>query len=108
MICSACAHDNPENAKFCLECGTPVERACPSCGTRLPPAAKFCVECGTPLGAGRPGSETPAPAAVRKRVTAVFADLVGATAFGEQVDPEAVRSSLAPYFALLKATVSIP
>ena len=51
MICSACRHDNPERAKFCLECGQRLVSACPRCGTELPPAAKFCLECGHRLGA---------------------------------------------------------
>jgi len=51
MICSACRHDNPERAKFCLECGQRMVAACPQCGTELPPAAKFCLECGHRLGA---------------------------------------------------------
>jgi class 3 adenylate cyclase/tetratricopeptide (TPR) repeat protein len=51
MICPACRHDNPERAKFCLECGQRMAAACPQCGTELPPAAKFCLECGHRLGA---------------------------------------------------------
>jgi class 3 adenylate cyclase/ketosteroid isomerase-like protein/tetratricopeptide (TPR) repeat protein len=38
-------------------------------------------------------------------VTAVFADLVGSTAFAERLDPEAVRAGLAPYFGLLQSTI---
>ena len=51
MICPTCRHDNPEQAKFCLECGQRLAAACPQCGTELPPAAKFCLECGHRLGA---------------------------------------------------------
>ncbi len=51
MICASCHHDNPERAKFCLECGQRLAAACPQCGTELPPAAKFCLECGHRLGA---------------------------------------------------------
>ena len=50
MICASCRHDNPERAKFCLECGQRLAAACPQCGTELPPAAKFCLECGHRLG----------------------------------------------------------
>ena len=50
MICPACRHDNPERAKFCLECGQRFAASCPQCGTELPPAAKFCLECGHRLG----------------------------------------------------------
>ncbi|HEY8151949.1 MAG TPA: adenylate/guanylate cyclase domain-containing protein, partial [Vicinamibacteria bacterium] len=55
MICASCRHDNPERAKFCLECGQRLAAACPQCGTELPPAAKFCLECGHRLGAVEAG-----------------------------------------------------
>jgi class 3 adenylate cyclase/tetratricopeptide (TPR) repeat protein len=67
MNCSACRHDNPERAKFCLECGQRLAAACPQCGTELPPAAKFCLECGHRLGAvsaaPAPSPTVPPPAA---------------------------------------------
>jgi class 3 adenylate cyclase/tetratricopeptide (TPR) repeat protein len=107
MICGTCRHDNQPNAKFCSECGTPLARRCPACDTEQAPAAKFCDECGTPLTATPPPAPASAssPSASRKLVTALFADLVGSTSFAERVDPEAVRSSLAPYFALLQSTI---
>jgi len=46
VICPACRHDNPDRAKFCLECGHRFASACPECGTELPSGAKFCLECG--------------------------------------------------------------
>jgi class 3 adenylate cyclase/tetratricopeptide (TPR) repeat protein len=51
MNCQSCGHDNPERAKFCLECGQKLAAACPQCGTELPAGAKFCLECGHRLGA---------------------------------------------------------
>jgi class 3 adenylate cyclase/tetratricopeptide (TPR) repeat protein len=66
MNCPACAHENPERAKFCLECGHRLAAGCPQCGTELPAGAKFCLECGHRLAgaeaASRPGP-APAPAA---------------------------------------------
>ena len=56
MICPGCRHENPDRAKFCLECGARLPTACAHCGTELPAAAKFCLECGQPIAA-------PAPAA---------------------------------------------
>ena len=46
MLCAACRHDNPDRAKFCLECGARLAPSCPRCGTELPAGAKFCLECG--------------------------------------------------------------
>ena len=47
MKCLACQHDNPDRARFCLECGAPFSLRCLSCDVELPPNAKFCLECGT-------------------------------------------------------------
>jgi class 3 adenylate cyclase/tetratricopeptide (TPR) repeat protein len=41
----------------------------------------------------------------RKVVTVLFCDLVGSTALGERVDPEALRMLLARYFEAMKAIV---
>ena len=92
MKCPRCQQENPPQAKFCLECATPLALRCGHCGTQLPPAAKFCFECATPVGAPTPrfaAPETYTPkhlaekiltsrAALqgeRKQVTVLFADL---------------------------------
>ena len=49
MRCASCGFANPEEKKFCEECGTKLVRVCPSCGAEVRPAAKFCGDCGTPL-----------------------------------------------------------
>src|SRR5919198_2184583 len=67
---------------------------CPSCGRQNPEGARFCNACATPLQAAeRPLGEE------RKTVTVVFVDLVGFTAQAERLDPEDVRGLLAPYHA---------
>src|SRR5712691_530106 len=48
MKCPRCQHENPPQAKFCLECGARFALACAQCGTQLPVGAKFCLECGKP------------------------------------------------------------
>ncbi|MEK7700958.1 MAG: zinc ribbon domain-containing protein, partial [candidate division NC10 bacterium] len=97
MKCPRCQQDNPPQAKFCLECATPLVARCASCGTQLPPAAKFCFECAQPVSSpapaqtrfGAPESYTPKHLAERiltsraalegerKQVTVLFADLKG-------------------------------
>src|SRR3984893_3869568 len=69
---------------------------CPSCGQENSPGAKFCSECGVGL------LEATRPREERKVVTVLFADLVGFTAQAERLDPEDVRSVLAPYYARLR------
>ncbi|MBI3798113.1 MAG: AAA family ATPase [Deltaproteobacteria bacterium] len=49
MHCASCGSENPEKAKFCIECGGTLQNRCPSCGFENPPQAKFCAECGTSL-----------------------------------------------------------
>lgn len=52
LICKNCGTENPEEARFCMECGMELEKEaepCPSCGTLNPHNAKFCNECGISL-----------------------------------------------------------
>jgi class 3 adenylate cyclase len=71
---------------------------CISCGQENPDVAKFCLACGTPMAT----APAPAPVEVRteerRLVTAVFTDIVGSTASAEELDPEDVRARLAPYY----------
>src|SRR5215208_307041 len=96
LACGSCGTENPAGAKFCMSCGSQLERRCPSCGEAAPPAAKFCMACGTPL----EGTPAPAPVAApaapppeeRRQVTVLFADLSGYTAVAERMDPETVKT----------------
>ncbi len=114
MQCPLCRHENPPQAKFCLECGSGLALICASCGTELPPAAKFCLECGHPIARGRATGEAPpkfsSPEAYtpghlaeriltsktslegeRKQVTVLFADLKGSMELLADRDPEDAR-----------------
>ena len=75
-------------------------RACPNCGEDNPDHAKFCLSCATPLAepAGRPRE-------VRKTVTIVFSDVSGSTALGERLDPETLRRVMTRYFDELRAAL---
>jgi class 3 adenylate cyclase len=73
---------------------------CPTCGHENPDGARFCNACASPL----PGS-APARAEERKIVTVLFVDLVGFTARSEQLDPEDVRAIQAPYFARVRSVI---
>lgn len=56
-ICPECQSENPADAAFCGECGTPKEKVpvisdctlCPVCGAQNVPTAAFCGECGSQL-----------------------------------------------------------
>ena len=50
--CPNCGKRNPENNKFCGECGTDLSEAeiqCPNCEKMHKDGEKFCTDCGTKL-----------------------------------------------------------
>src|SRR5713226_2191376 len=116
MQCPGCQHENPPQAKFCLECGARFAVACAQCGTQLPVDAKFCPECGKPTDShgteparfASPQSYTPKHLAEkiltsktalegeRKQVTVLFADLKGSMELLADRDPEEARKILDP------------
>src|SRR5437879_8986783 len=106
MRCPRCQQENPPQAKFCLECATPLALRCANCGTQLPAGAKFCFECATPVSASgspprfaSPETYTPKHLAERiinskaalegehKQVTVLFADLKGSMELLADRDP---------------------
>ncbi|HIN71450.1 MAG TPA: zinc-ribbon domain-containing protein, partial [Dehalococcoidia bacterium] len=50
IICSSCQANNPDQAKFCMQCGAAQANTCPPCSTELPPEARFCFGCGHQIG----------------------------------------------------------
>jgi class 3 adenylate cyclase len=67
-------------------------RTCSSCGQENPDEARFCLACGTAIA----GPEA-APREERRIVTVLFVDLVGSTSRAESLDPEDVRAVLDRY-----------
>jgi class 3 adenylate cyclase/predicted ATPase len=115
MKCPRCDQENPPQAKFCLECASPLALQCANCGTRLPAEAKFCFQCATPVSVpgspprfASPEAYTPKHLAEkiltskgalegeRKQVTVLFADLKGSMELLADRDPEEARKLLDP------------
>jgi class 3 adenylate cyclase len=72
---------------------------CSTCAADVPDGFRFCGACGAPL-------EVPArPRQVRKVVTALFCDVTGSTALGEQLDPEVLNGVMNRYFAVMRAII---
>jgi class 3 adenylate cyclase/tetratricopeptide (TPR) repeat protein len=115
MRCLNCSFINQDDAKFCQQCGKPLERVCPYCKTHNSLDAKFCKNCGKyllqELSQNQPTSEkietpqqprytgmnshseiekrSPAHSAGERRiVTVLFADVVDSTSMADQMDPE--------------------
>jgi ABC-type oligopeptide transport system substrate-binding subunit/class 3 adenylate cyclase len=105
MKCQNCSRTNREDARFCQNCGQPLEHGCADCGTLNPAAASFCNHCGAAL-SGQPNRlgalRQAAPPALqekvqaasasiegaRKPVTILFTDIVGSSSLAEKLDPE--------------------
>src|SRR5262249_19537639 len=115
MQCPRCQQENPPQAKFCLECATPLGLRCANCGTQLPAGAKFCFECATPASGPSSAPRFPSPESYtpkhlaekiltsksalegeRKQVTVLFADLKGSMELLANRDPEEARKILDP------------
>lgn len=73
---------------------------CPACGQENPEIARFCLACATPVD----GVEA-APREERRVVSVIFVDLVGFTRTAESLDPEEVRAVLAPYHDAVRAEI---
>src|SRR5215204_943515 len=71
---------------------------CINCGQENPDVAKFCLACGTPMATAPASAPVETRTEERRLVTAVFTDIVGSTASAEELDPEDVRARLAPYY----------
>src|SRR6266542_2726984 len=107
MRCPACEFDNPADARFCGSCGATLTPACPSCGAENPAGFRFCGSCGAPL-LGTDGPAEPATASrvgERRRVTVLFAYLVGFSTLAEHLDPEELRTLMTDTFSELTEEV---
>jgi ABC-type oligopeptide transport system substrate-binding subunit/class 3 adenylate cyclase len=112
MQCPSCKTENPEQAKFCLNCGAELTLVCPQCGTELPVHARFCFACGAEVGPPQPAVTPWDTVAERLRrlvpkqfaerllatrgqvgkerriVTILFSDVESSTPMAEKLDPE--------------------
>ncbi|RLC71273.1 MAG: hypothetical protein DRI52_05465 [Chloroflexi bacterium] len=130
MRCPNCSHENPDEALFCMRCGTRLQKVCPECGTQLPPDALFCMRCGAKLSDQPPAKQEipkledikdklyiPAPLAERMRaaaeeiqgenrlVTALFADISGFTELSNRYPPERIVEVVNDCFKVIVDTI---
>ena len=122
MKCPLCHTENPNERKFCRECGAKLVLVCPQCGVENLLGDKFCGECGHDLTKptetsrvdyNHPQSYTPKFLAdkilttrssiegERKLVTVFFADIANYTALSEKLDPEEVHQIMDGCFTIL-------
>lgn len=67
---------------------------CSKCGTQNPEHAKYCMDCGQELCLGHGEEKALEAGGERKRITALFTDLTGYTAMTEKLEPEDLREIL--------------
>ena len=129
MKCLKCHFDNPESAKFCVECGEKLEKKCQKCGFGNSPSFKFCAECGHKL--SLPSKEPPTRAlsfdekldkiqrylpkgltekilsqkdkieGERKQVTVMFCDMQGFTTLVENLGHEEAYAIMDQVYEIL-------
>ena len=128
MKCPKCQTENPEERKFCRECGAKFLLVCPQCGFENLPKDKFCGECGHDLTLpSRPISKELSfdeklakiqrylPQGLsekilaqrdkiegeRKQVTVMFCDMEGYTGLTEKLGPEEAYSMMDQVYEIL-------
>jgi len=107
MKCPKCQFENPDGAKFCIECGDPMEFRCPKCGVITPITGTYCLECGHKLDeAVEIEKEVTEAKGERKYVTVLFSDMSGYTAMSERLDPEEVKDITSRIFGDISQIVS--
>jgi predicted ATPase/class 3 adenylate cyclase len=110
MQCPRCQHQNPDNARFCGDCGATLEpRTCGACGAPVALGQKFCRSCGTPLDSLSASTRPPVPTShdgERRQITVLFCDLVGSTALSTRMDPEDLREVIGAYHACAAEVVA--
>jgi class 3 adenylate cyclase/tetratricopeptide (TPR) repeat protein len=129
MKCPKCQFENPEDAKFCNECGSKLEITCSSCGKINPLSSKFCNECGhkiTIISPEQPSKELSFAEKLakiqrylpkdltqkilaqrdkiegeRKQVTVMFCDMEGYTSLTEKLGSEETYSLMDQVYEIL-------
>jgi class 3 adenylate cyclase len=48
-VCPHCQTNNPDAARYCLNCGRELPLKCSNCQSELAPGALFCMHCGQPV-----------------------------------------------------------
>ena len=110
MKCPKCGFENRPDARFCKQCGQPLqapaapppaELPCPRCGAMNKPGARFCARCGAPLA---PPAPSPAPPAAPPPTPPAAPP----PAYGPPVPPPPIPAAQPPYGPPPSPTVPPP
>lgn len=115
MRCARCGSDNPDDKRFCGDCGAALALRCPKCGVENLFDKKFCGDCGASL-VQQPKAEEKAEkknlvadlgsTGERRHLTVLFCDLVDSTALTSRMDPEDWRAAVGAYHRLAAEAIS--
>jgi class 3 adenylate cyclase/tetratricopeptide (TPR) repeat protein len=105
MNCHSCGSSNPDDARFCVRCGSRIIAVCPACSIENSGDSLFCRRCGVHLDvspAARATVDALGPVlrsrsmlqGERKEITVLFADITGSTEIVAGVDPEQAMDRL--------------
>ena len=78
---------------------------CPKCQADIAGDDRFCSACGEPLSEAAASQASPIGGGERRRVTALFADVVGSTPLAERIGEEALYKLMQDVIADLSAAV---
>jgi class 3 adenylate cyclase len=105
MNCASCGHDNPDPARFCLECGAAVVGAASEYAAMSParhsPRATTSQHLADKIRQSKSALE-----GERKQVTVLFADVKGSMDLAEQLDPEEWSQIMQRFFQILSEGVA--
>lgn len=111
LPCPDCNHENDLQARFCVQCGAALGRACGECGSPVQPTHRFCPACGVRLPTTVPdtteGKKRPVEVTdgQRRQVTVLFGDLTGFTSLSQRLGAEETHGLLNRYFAAVDSVV---
>ena len=135
LRCPSCGASNEEGRRFCGACSQPLPLPCPRCGFENAAGHRFCGGCGyrleTPAPQTKEARATTAPplgldqlarympadmpakiraqaqrlAGERRRVTVLYADMVGFTAMSKELDPEELAALVNDCFARVSQVI---
>src|SRR5688572_24764720 len=74
MACPECGAENPDDKRFCGDCGAALYLVCPQCGGGNPTDKRFCGDCGASLIPSLPAKAPEAPAPAQEAVPSSFCD----------------------------------
>jgi class 3 adenylate cyclase/tetratricopeptide (TPR) repeat protein/transcriptional regulator with XRE-family HTH domain len=123
--CPRCERQNALGARFCVDCGGPLEAVCPACGAAAEPADRFCHACGASRMAPKlgPAAVLPGDAASRgavappagfasaavegehKQATVLFCQLADSAMLAERLGQEGMLAFLDYFFEQAEAEV---